>query len=96
MCVGIGLEYFKGYREWRRSISNRRANELAEINTATVALRYNAELFTHFALQNVLPHYDDSHAALKASESIEPLEADWKFLQRCWPTEEARSSSGNA
>ena len=52
LCVGIGLEYFKGHREWRRSISNRRANELAEINIATVALKYNAELLTHFALQN--------------------------------------------
>lgn len=69
MCVGIGLEYFKGYRERQRSISNKRSSELAAINVTTVALAYNAELLTHFAWQTILPHYDESHDALAKGEA---------------------------
>ena len=82
MCVGIGLEYFKGYREKKKTVAKKQKDELSEINLATIALAYNLELITHFVFQNILPHYDDSHAALVAVGRVAPTDADIAaFLQ---------------
>jgi hypothetical protein len=70
MCVGIGLEYFKSYREIKKSDLKKRKEELTEINIATIALAYNLELLIHFSFQNVIPHYEHSQAAYRALKLV--------------------------
>jgi hypothetical protein len=70
MCVGILLELFRRWLERRKSDARKAKDELAEINIATFAMAHNLELLIHFTLQNVLPHYDDSHSAYQAVQSV--------------------------
>ncbi|MGQ0445614.1 MAG: hypothetical protein ACT4O2_10945, partial [Beijerinckiaceae bacterium] len=76
MCVGIALEYFKSYREAKKSDLRKRKDELTEINIATIALGYNLELLIHFTFQNILPHYEHSQAAYKALKLVPNSEAE--------------------
>jgi hypothetical protein len=70
MCVGILLELFRRWLERRKSEAKRAKDELTEINVATVAMAHNLELLIHFTFQNILPHYDDSHAAYQAAQCV--------------------------
>lgn len=76
MCAGITLEYFKGYRERRKSEARKAKDELTEINVATITMSTNLELLIHFTFQNILPHYEDSHAAYQAAIRVPNVNAD--------------------
>jgi hypothetical protein len=70
MCVGILLEHYKTRREEQRTERKKREEELTQINIATIALAYNLELVIHAIFQNILPHYENSHAAFNAIKKV--------------------------
>jgi hypothetical protein len=66
MSVGIGLEYFKASRERKKASSEQAKRELNQINLGTIGLAYNIETLIHLSMQNLLPHFYQSAAALQA------------------------------
>ncbi len=87
MLVGISMEYFKSFREKIKAERTKQKDELAKLNIATIALGYNLELVIHAVLQNILPHYDASHAAFLAVNQVPLSEPEI--------TEFVRGVSGN-
>jgi len=73
MCVGILFESYKRWPDRRKSDAKKAKDELTEINVATLAMATNLELLIHFAFQNILPHYDDSHTAYEAAKQVPNL-----------------------
>ena len=71
MCVGIALEYFRGYRERKKVSEEREAKELTQLNSTATAMGYNIEALLHIVMQQVLPHHERSHAALAALRATE-------------------------
>jgi hypothetical protein len=63
MLVGISLEYFKSSREKHKLDVERQKRELQQINGVIVGIAYNVERLLHATFQNLLPHYEQSHAA---------------------------------
>jgi hypothetical protein len=70
ICVGIGLEYFKDYRQRTKTESEENRKELVEINIATVALASQVEILVHFAFQVVIPHRRDSRSVLEMANMV--------------------------
>ena len=66
MCVGIALEYFKGYRERNKVSKERKRKELTQLNVAATAMGYNVESLLHIVMQQILPHHQQSNTALAA------------------------------
>ena len=71
ICVGIALEYFRGYRERKKVTEERQKKELTQLNGVATAMGYNIEALLHIVMQQVLPHHDRSHAALAALRATE-------------------------
>jgi hypothetical protein len=65
MLVGIGLEYFKSYREKKRGAAERNKRELQQINAAVVGIAYNIEALLHVTGQHLIPHFEQSGIAYK-------------------------------
>lgn len=70
MCVGIALEHYKAHRERRKADEKKAKAELTAINVATIAMATNLELLIHFAFQNVIPHFEDSHHAYQRAQKV--------------------------
>jgi len=73
MCVGIVLELYKGRRERIKAVEKKAKDELTAINVATVAMSTNLELLIHYTFQNVIPHFEESHAAYQESLRVPNL-----------------------
>jgi hypothetical protein len=73
MCVGIALEHYKGRRERLKAAEKKAKEELTAINVATVAMATNLELLIHYTFQNVIPHFEASHAAYQESLQVPNL-----------------------
>lgn len=69
MGVGLGLEYFKSYRERRTLALERAKKELTQINITTVGLAHNVSALLHLVMQNILPHHAASTAAFQALQA---------------------------
>jgi hypothetical protein len=70
MCVAIAIEHYKARRERLKAEEKRAREELIEINVATIAMSTNLELLIHFTFQNIIPHFEDSHAAYQAGLQV--------------------------
>jgi hypothetical protein len=60
------MDWLKTRRENRKLTRERRETELARLSGVMTALGFNIETLTHTALQQVLPHHKQSHAAVAA------------------------------
>jgi hypothetical protein len=66
MCTGIGLEYFKSWRAEVKTLAEKQKREVQQINGVIAGIGFNIETLLHLVMQNILPHYGQSHAAYKA------------------------------
>jgi hypothetical protein len=66
MLVGIRLEMYKTSREQKPRALAKLRTEVSQINIAIIAIAYNIGTLLHIVLQNIVPHYRQSHAAYKA------------------------------
>jgi hypothetical protein len=66
MIVGMVLDHYKTRRERRRAADERLNKELTQIDGALAVIAYNVEILTHAVFQHLLPHWDESHAAIAA------------------------------
>lgn len=62
---GIVLEHYRGRRERSKLRKERERSELLQINGVIVGIGFNVESLIHLLFQNILPHYEQSHAAYK-------------------------------
>jgi hypothetical protein len=57
--------------ESRKAYRERQEKELTQLNGAATAMGYNIEALLHIVEQQILPHYEQSHAALVAMHTTE-------------------------
>jgi hypothetical protein len=69
MGVGILLELYKSSRERAKTTRERLEREVKQINTVIVGIGYNIDTLTHGALQNIIPHHQQSHEAYNALQA---------------------------
>jgi hypothetical protein len=70
MVVGILLELYKGHREKIKAQHDTHEKETRQITAAIVAMAYDIESLLHIVGQNVLPHYEASHAAYAELDNV--------------------------
>jgi hypothetical protein len=57
--------------ESRKACRERQAKDLMQINSVASAVGYNIEALLHTVMQQILPHREQSHAALAALRAVE-------------------------
>jgi hypothetical protein len=70
MCTGIALELFKNWRVNVKASHEKQTRELQQINGVIAGIGFNIETLLHLVMQNILPHYRQSHAAYKALHAL--------------------------
>lgn len=70
MLVGIRLEMYKTSREQKKRAHEKLEKEVSQINIAIIGIAYNIETLVHIVVQNILPHYKQSHTAYKALHEV--------------------------
>lgn len=75
VAVWLITDSLKTWREKSKASFEREKKELSQLNVALTAMSYNIESLLHIAMQMVLPHRNQSHAAEEVALSITtPLE----------------------
>jgi len=92
--LGIGsallLDWLRTRRETRKALADRQeedaadllerqTRELAQLNLVSTAMGFNLENLQHIAMQQVLPHFRDSHAAFGELETFTTAEEITRF-----------------
>jgi hypothetical protein len=72
MCTDIALEFFKNWRASVKALCEKQNRELQQINGVIAGIAFNIETLLHLVMQNILPHYRQSHAAYKALYAVPP------------------------
>ncbi len=70
LAFGFFADWLKTRRENRKISRAKREEELAQLNGIMTALGFNVESLTHTVMQQVMPHYDQSHAAIDAIQAV--------------------------
>jgi hypothetical protein len=65
------MDWLKTRRENRKLMRERRERELAELSGVMTAIGFDIEALTHTAMQQVLPHHKQSHAAVAAVLAVQ-------------------------
>lgn len=65
------LDGLKTRRENRNVTRERLEKELAQLSGANTAIAFNIEALIHTVMQQILPHYTQSHAAAAAIEALQ-------------------------
>jgi hypothetical protein len=60
------MDWLRTRRENRKIIRERQEKELAQLSGVMIALGFNIEALIHTVMQQILPHYKQSHAAAAA------------------------------
>ena len=69
MFVGICLEYFKSWREKKKTTKERLEREVGLINTVIVGIGYNLEALLNLVDLNIIPHHQETHEAYAALQA---------------------------
>jgi len=64
------LDAYKNRREETKTVRERREKELSLLSVVNTAIGFNISTLIHTAVQQVLPHYKQSNAALFAVEAL--------------------------
>jgi hypothetical protein len=82
--LGLGtalfLDLLKTRRESRKLIRERREKELAQLSSVVTAIGFNVESLIHTVMQQVLPHHEQSHAAVAAVSAVKNRTMDLKHF----------------
>jgi hypothetical protein len=70
LAFGFATDWLKTRRERQKLSRERQEKELAQLSEVTTALGFNIESLIHTVMQQVLPHYKQSHAALVATQAV--------------------------
>ncbi len=71
VATGFFTDWLKTRREDRKVSRERQEKELTQLNGAATAMGYNIEALLHIVMQQILPHYERSHAAFAALRAAE-------------------------
>lgn len=70
LATALLLDQLKTQRENRKFVRERREKELALLSGVNTAIGFNISALIHTVMQQILPHYEKSHAALKAIKRL--------------------------
>jgi hypothetical protein len=70
MIVGILLDLFKRHRDSVKATREKLEHEVQQINGIISGIGFNISTLSHIVMQNILPHYNHSHAAYKALHNV--------------------------
>lgn len=72
--LGLGtawlLDWLKTRRENKKAVRERLERELALLSGANTAIGFNVTTLIHTVIQQILPHYEQSHAACAAIKAL--------------------------
>jgi hypothetical protein len=70
LAFGFGTDWLKTRREHQKLSRERQEVELAKLSSVMTILGFNVESLLHTVMQQVLPHYKQSHAAIAAVSAV--------------------------
>ena len=74
--TALFLDWLKTRRDSQKLTRERREKELAQLSGVTTAIGFNIEALIHTVMQQVLPHRDQSYAAIAAIQSVRNKEME--------------------
>jgi len=79
LASALFLDHLKSRRESRKLLHERDTKELTQLNIVSTAMAFNLETLIHFVMDQIIPHYRDSHSAEDSVISVRTIEQFREF-----------------